>query len=158
MFSELELKHLPWKPKGSNGETSRIYVAPYKGRQLVKKVIREGYEEELQNEINCLQALQDSPHFPTLYAYNIKDRVLYMAYCGKAMTLDTRPLNWEEQINAIVQDIYQANITYSDIKPEHLCVYNDNTIRVIDVGRATVGPQTRSQDIYKFATLAKDVV
>lgn len=154
MFSSLELEQCRWKPVGSNGETSVIFTTVLKGKQIIKKILKSENKEEFYNETSCLQALQHSKHFPVLYHNDPNKLVIYMSYCGKTMTPETRPKNWKEQIDTILDTVYKANIVYSDIKPDHLRVHSDNTIRVIDFGRATVGPQRRYQDIHKFAQIA----
>ena len=152
------LKHLPWNILGANGETSTIHQTTHKGKIIIKKQLNPEYKQEYLNELSCLQALQASKHFPTLYAHDDDHLILYMSYCGKRLYPRTKPRNWEEQINNIIQIIYDKDIIYSDIKIDHLRVHNDNTIRLIDFGRATVGPQKRKQDIHKFYDLAKNVI
>ena len=154
MFSREELERLNWTQVGSSGETSSIFKTSFRGKDIIKKVITEGLEEEYQNEISCLLALQGSKHFPRLYCYNDSKLTIYMSYCGKAMTPETRPQTWRYQIACIIDAVHDAGIIYSDIKQDHLRVHNDNTIRVIDFGRSTVGSQRRRQDIHKFALVA----
>ncbi len=152
-----DLERLQWTIIGSNGQTSNIYKSVHRGKIYIKKEIHKEYMQEYINEINCLKALQDSPHFPTLYGYNDDKLIIYMSFCGDQMYLRNKPANWKNQIQTIINVINEKNIVYSDVKQEHLRIYNDNTIRLIDFGRSTIGPQERKQDIHKIYNLAENV-
>lgn len=153
-----QLKNLIWTPIGSNGESSSIHKTIHQGKIIIKKQCKANpiHKQEYLNELACLLILQDSNHFPTLIAHDDERLILYMSYCGKRLNPQIRPLNWKEQINQIIEIITKKGIVYSDIKPDHLRVYNDNTIRLIDFGRSTVGPQHRRQDIHKIYKLAEN--
>lgn len=153
-----ELQNYNWIEIGSNGETSTIYKSIIKGQILIKKHIKDIYKQEYYNEISCLKELQNCKHFPTLINYDNDKLIIYISYCGQRLYPQNRPNNWKDQINTIIKTIIDKNIIYSDIKIEHLRVYNDNTIRLIDFGRSTIGSQERNQDIYKIYNLAENVI
>lgn len=152
-----DLKKLQWQIIGSNGQTSNIFKATHKGKIIIKKHIKPAYKQEYLNEVSCLKALKESTHFPQLINYDDHNLIIYMSYCGQRLYPTTRPLNWKSQIQTIIKTILEKDIVYSDIKIDHLRVYNDNTIRLIDFGRSTVGPQEKKQDIHKIYNLAENV-
>jgi tRNA A-37 threonylcarbamoyl transferase component Bud32 len=93
------------------------------------------------NEINALSKLRGYPHFPHLIAYDPKNLIIYMTYCGGLLTSENLPNNWRDQIHNIKEIMMTLNINSNDMLTRNTCCLNGE-IKIIDFGLHTIFGRT----------------
>lgn len=93
------------------------------------------------NEINALSKLRNYPHFPHLIAYDPKNLIIYMTYCGGLLTSENLPNNWRDQIHDIKEIMMTLNINSNDMLMRNTCCLNGE-IKIIDFGLHTIFGRT----------------
>jgi tRNA A-37 threonylcarbamoyl transferase component Bud32 len=93
------------------------------------------------NEINALSKLRGYPHFPHLIAYDPKNLIIYMTYCGGLLTSENLPNNWRDQIHDIKEIMTTLNINSNDMLMRNTCCLNGE-IKIIDFGLHTIFGRT----------------
>lgn len=86
----------------------------------------------IDNEYRILTELE-SIHFPKVI--DKKEGELILEDCGQALTVDTLPVDWKQQLVAIVSDLQAHNVQHRDITPQNLML-KDGIIKLIDFGWA----------------------
>jgi tRNA A-37 threonylcarbamoyl transferase component Bud32 len=93
------------------------------------------------NEINALYKLRGYPHFPHLIAYDPRNLIIYMTYCGSLLTSENLPNNWRDQIHDIKEIMLSLNINSNDMLMRNTCCL-DGEIKIIDFGLHTIFGRT----------------
>jgi len=93
------------------------------------------------NEINALSKLRGYPHFPHLIAYDQRNLIIYMTYCGSLLTSENLPNNWRDQIHDIKEIMLSLNINSNDMLMRNTCCL-DGEIKIIDFGLHTIFGRT----------------
>ena len=112
-----------------------------------KHVKRTRKNKTLQVELECLKRLEKyDNHFPKILDfYDDKDKDGYccieMSYCGKNCDKKLRSkipdIDWQKQIDYIINALKQENIIHMDVMRKNVCMLNNN-IYLIDYGIATL--------------------
>ena len=75
-----------------------------------------------------------SKHFPKIISES--DGEIEIEHCGKSLSPENLPKNWEQQLLKILKELIQNKIVHRDIKIENLMVKNE-VIKLIDFGWAS---------------------
>ena len=92
------------------------------------------------NEVKALKILKGKKHFPQVIKFG--NRIIWMTYCGEALTKKNLPKNWEKQCVEIEGTLHQCKIFHQDligtdnkVYPHHKNIHvKDGVIYVIDFG------------------------
>lgn len=85
------------------------------------------------NEINALQKLSPFKHFPKLIGYDLRQKCIYMTFCGEQISKENIPEDWEHQLNEIKKDLVSVNVNSNDMILRNICVLKKR-IYIIDFG------------------------
>lgn len=92
-----------------------------------------------ENEVECLNRLKKyEKHFPhIIHSYEDGDYgIIEMSYCGKRLrskTILDSTINWNDQIDYIINALKSEHIIHLDIMTKNICML-DNMIYLIDYG------------------------
>lgn len=102
------------------------------GDRIVKKQTSYGKYNLTENENRILSALS-SVHFPKVYSCNGES--VTIEDCGESLSKDNLPIDWKEQLVAILLELKSSNVQHRDIRLDNLMV-KDGVIKLIDFGWA----------------------
>ena len=117
-----------------NGIIKKVYL-PDKAKYANRHI-----KDHWNNEVKALKLLNGKKHFPQVIKFG--DRVIWMTYCGEALTKKNIPKNWKKQCAEIEETLYQCKIYHQDlvgednpIYPHHKNIHiKDGVIYLIDFG------------------------
>ena len=126
-----QLKHIEYFENEHNYSKSVELLENY----IVKKTLKYntlGYYL-FKNEVNALIKLSQYSHFPKIIAYDLKNLIIYMSYCGEQITNNNIPVNWREQFKEIKHILEISGVNSNDMLLRNTCVLKD-IIYIIDFG------------------------
>ena len=117
----------------TKGSTSIINV--YRENQIVtKNVLLYHQFNVIENEIKWLKVFSDFENVPQFIS--VDKTKITMSYAGEVLHKNNIPLDWEDQMEGILQKLKNANCSHNDIKPSDILV-NNGILMLIDFQWAT---------------------
>jgi len=122
-----------------NGIIKKTYY-PDEGRYSGR-----GIKSHWDNEVKALKLLKGKKHFPQvikILCCGTNNRIIWMTYCGEALTKKNLPKNWQKQCAEIEEILHQCKIYHQDlvgkdnkVYPHHKNIHvKDGVIYLIDFG------------------------
>lgn len=93
-----------------NGIVSKQYFTPF------QKYSERSIQYHWEKEIKALNLLKGKKHFPQLISVDHANRIIYMSYCGDALTKKNLPKDWKKQCKEIQKTLSGLNIHPQDFK------------------------------------------
>ena len=87
------------------------------------------------NEKKWLTRLKDSPYIAKPIHFDDANRTITTEYAGEKINAHNLPANWEEQRDAILDELKSYHCRHNDIKPDEILVH-EGKLKIIDFGWA----------------------
>lgn len=112
--------------------TSRITI---ENQIVTKKIIKYSEYDVYPREKYWLKFFNQLGYnwVPQLLSYDDKNRTLTMTYVGERINKNNKPVDWESQLEDILNCLERMNIKHNDIKPDEILV-KDGQVHLIDFG------------------------
>tara|TARA_B100002051_G_scaffold253745_1_gene267921 strand:+ start:75 stop:629 length:555 start_codon:yes stop_codon:yes gene_type:complete len=126
--------------------TTSIITINHENDTVYKETVRYLEFRVVENEIYWLKKLSDFEHTPNIIDHN-KNKIT-LSYAGEPLTSKNLPIDWEKQIEKILDKLNEINCSHNDIKPTDLLMLN-NKIMLIDFQWASNVNQSLSTNLPK---------
>ena len=93
-------------------------------KNIVKKYFLSRDSSLFYNELYWLKKFEKYDFIPKIIDADYKNYIISLSYVGEKISNNNKPINWQNQLNKILQYLKKNNCLHSDIKPDNLLVKN----------------------------------